>query len=909
MTETALPEVHFGGTSVYTTFDNDFTPTVSGYYYFGIHCVTKVGEGTSTKVANFSVTEATPKIIPPAAGNMTYTLAPNGELKANVVYTAPTKDTKGEDLTKISKVVIKTNWKESHTFTEVTPGQVINFETELNHSPYNRLEAIAYVEDKAGESVIIKDFYAGLDNPLPVKNLKIKLSDDFNSVVLTWDPVTSEGEQGGYVPTEKIQYYVFDAFGSYIDPAIMSTTETTATIDLSALQGQDFVAYQVTAGYDETYYSVESTSGIVVAGTPERLPYHESFANAYYSQIWAVDPTSGRDVYNGTVNDNELQTNADDYEAAPIYLNSHDGDNGFFFFMPMAKDAKYGFFSAKIDVSTATNPVLEFYAQGKGSQLDALISRDGGDFEVVKGIDFKAEPTQDWTLYRVDLSSYKNSKYIQIELRLTAKDNTEETMWSVPVDNIRVIDLAAKDVRVSTLAAPTSIKVGEASSVVSVIENIGSESAENIEVSLLADGKVVETKTIANMASGEVAKLPFAVSASATSPDAVNYYVEAVLTGDKSTNNEAEATVKIKHSTLPQVGNVKSVATSDGKVHVSWEAPDFAELTKPKSVVEDFESADYAPFAKDGFGAWSVIDVDGKKTYTFLKDENNPYRTQPMAFQLFTTSKAGMPADYLQDMPPHSGETQVVAFSAQGQNDNWLVSPELTGAAQTVSFFARSFSVRFPESFEVYYSMGGKGVADFVKVESVENYPADNVVAEDWTVYKVALPVGAKYFAIRHTAYDSYVLCLDDFKFEAAGVYPSDLAIEGYKVYRNHDLVSNASNSPLVGTEYTDIPGSKGKYAYHVSAQYNHGESRAVLGNEVELTVGVASIENGNISVTAQGGVITVAGAAGEVVKIVDASGKVVASTTSATDCYKVAVVPGIYIIKAGNGVYKLVVK
>ena len=37
----------------------------------------------------------------------------------------------------------------------------------------------------------------------------------------------------------------------------------------------------------------------------------------------------------GIMHDNELQTNIDDEDAEPAYLNSHDGDNGFFLILPM----------------------------------------------------------------------------------------------------------------------------------------------------------------------------------------------------------------------------------------------------------------------------------------------------------------------------------------------------------------------------------------------------------------------------------------------------------------------------------------------------------------------------------------------------------------------------------------------
>ena len=97
------------------------------------------------------------------------------------------------------------------------------------------------------------------DNPAPLENVVATLSAEYKHVTLSWSPASEVGESGGTVDVSKVVYYVFDAFGSYYDPAIATTTETSITFDYSDLVGQDFVAYQVTAGVDETYYSLATT--------------------------------------------------------------------------------------------------------------------------------------------------------------------------------------------------------------------------------------------------------------------------------------------------------------------------------------------------------------------------------------------------------------------------------------------------------------------------------------------------------------------------------------------------------------------------------------------------------------------------------------------------------------------------
>ena len=889
----------------FTTVEKNFTVPADGYYYFGFRCATTKAKTAIFKLRNFGIYVASEKIDPPAAGELSYVLAPKGELKATVTYTAPTKTVTGGDVYSISKVEVKTNWIVSHTFTDVEPGQTITFETELYNSAYNRIEATAYTGDEAGETCSILNFYAGADNPLPPTGLKVELSDDYKHVTFSWDPVDETGENGGYVDTEKVTYYIFDAFGSYYDPALATTEDTSITFDYSDFDGQDFVAYQVTAGIDEMYYSLEATSDIVIVGDPELLPFGESFSNAYYSQVWAIDPEStSSGILCGTLYDNELQTNAEDYDAEPEYLNSQDGDNGFFYIMPMEKDAVYGFFSTKIDISAAANPVFEFWYQGKGSALDAMVAADGGKFAPVRTIDLKAEPTDDWTLCRVDLAQFKDARYIQIELRLRAIHNDDETMWSVPIDNIRVRDLVSADLRLVNLYAPASLVPGSSALVEAYVENLGTETCSGAVAKLFKDGQEVESITLPDMAPDAFASAKFNVAASVLDADELNFTVELVAAGDAVVaNNSSSATVKVAHSILPGVNDLAAVA-ADGKVSLSWSAPDLGEITKPASRFEDFENPDYEALTISDFGGWTLYDADKRKTYNILQETGNPYQTQPQAFQLYNPVKAGVRQEYLIDVQPYSGDQMLIAWSAQGQNDNWLISPELSGEAQTISFFAKSFTIAYPETFEVLYSTAGINVSDFVKIENVGNYPANGMVAEEWTEYTAELPEGARYFAIRHTADDTYALYIDDISFIAASEIPADTEIEGYNIYRDGVLVNDA---PVAAAGFEDCPAVSGSYVYRVSVVYNSGQSRACEPVEVVfVTTGAASVGQTGVKVKAADGCIEVAGAEGLDVLVATPDGKVIYSGVTGSNV-RIPVSSGVYIVRAGSFVTKTV--
>lgn len=890
----------------------DFNVAKEGYYYFGFHCTSEKAKSGNLKICDFSIKESTEEIVPPAAGTLEVTPAPMGELKATVKYTAPTVNANGEPLTQLSKVIITTNWAFKTELTEVTPGGEYSFETtDVYNNGYNRFEAVAYIGDVAGESALLTDMFFGMDNPQPVSGVKASLSDDFKTVTLSWEPVSEVGEKGGYVDVSKVVYYVFDAFGSYYDPALTSTTETSVSFDYSDATKQDFVAYQVTAGIDETYYSLDSSSNIVVIGQPETLPFHESFADGKYSQMWVVDPESNGQVMNGTIYDNELQTNADaDEGVEPEYLNSQDADNGFFYFMPIDINSSYGFYSAKISLEGAENPVFEFWYQGKGSVLDAKLGVDGGDLTAIHSIDLKENPTDDWTLARIDLTPYKSAKYIQIGVMLRAIHNTDENIWSVPFDNLRIIDLKDQALRVSVIGIPETIQAGNEIPVSLTVENIGLNHLPEAHIAVFANGVELEPVALEGFEPGKVLTAKASVPTSVLSPDAIKIEAHAKI-NDALIAAFIEKDVKVNFSPLPMPKNFDLVVSGSLPNYHGfyWDAPDYADLTKPTDVFEDFENPAYEPFTYSDFAGFQFVDMDGGENYTFLKDENNPYRCLPMAYQLFNPELAGVPESYLADCPTHSGKSMLVAWSCEGQNANLLISPELTGEEQTISFWARGFTVAsgMHETFSIWTSDTDTNVKSFTQLHEVENYPESGIVPEEWTEFKFTVPAGTKYFGILHDAYDSYALFIDDISFKTAGVLPADTKLTGYNFYYNGELHQECLDEQSTQNA-SHVPETNGIYEYRVSAVYNHGESRATEPIVVDFHhTSIAEIAGTGITLECNNQVLTVNAPEGTPISVIDITGRIIASGTSTLT----AAVPAnsVVLVSAGSNIFKITVK
>jgi len=825
-----------------------------GYYYIGFHCVTPKSVKSTIKLYNLSVAagsvEPVVPVDPPAAGELTWVIAPKGELKADIKYVAPTKTKSGADLTEITKVEITSRWGvDKFTYENVKPGETINVENvDMYAGTNNRFTAVAYVGETAGEMVEYKNIFCGPDTPLAPQNVKLVASDDFKSAVLSWDPVGEVGEHGGYVNPAEVTYYVFDAFGSYYDPAIAETSETSVKIDYPDLKGQDFVAYQVTAGYGENY-SADTSSDILTIGEPDKVPFTESFTNGRYDGVWLVDPKSDYgNQMQGTVDDDYFPSLIDPEDpSAPAPLTSQDGDNGFFYWLPYEKDVMYGMISTRVDISGAVNPALEFWYQGQGSDIDVLVSKDDAPFEVVRTIDLKETPTKEgWTLASVPLSTYKDAKTIQFELRLRAVHNDADHTWSVPLDNIRVRDVVDKDLRVVALAAPAGAKVGDKLRLEARVENLGGDVAGGT-AEWTVNGKKVETSAIPAIAANGFAVTVCEYTVPLDAPEALDIKVKAVLEGDGcDANNEAGVAVKVRLNNYPTVTDLAYTLSESGTtVNLAWTKPSLEDALSCKTVAEDFESADYTPMSITGAGGWTVYDGDKEKTYNIFRELYNPYQTQPIGFQLFNRTVAEVPDNYWVDAAPHSGETFMMAPSAQGvDNDNWLISPELSGNEQTVSFWAKSFSIAWPESFEVLYSTTDNAPESFTQTVEVENYPADGAVPEVWTEFKAALPKGAKHFAIRHNSYDMVALLVDDVTYESAPEVPVDIALTGYHVFRDGVQLTE---EPVKETSYTDTPLAGGsmeggqEFTYTVVPMYNCGP--APKSNEVVVSVQSTAID------------------------------------------------------------------
>ena len=243
---------------------------------------------------------------------------------------------------------------------------------------------------------------------------------------------------------------------------------------------------------------------------------------------------------------------------------------------------------------------------------------------------------------------------------------------------------------------------------------------------------------------------------------------------------------------------------------LQWtDATTYPELHPVTETVEGLEA-----FSIEGGNGWTTIDQDGARTVSIGTSAGNlnwPHATEAQGFIVFRPESINM-QEYI---TPRSGDQCFVAFCAAGRaNDDWLVSPQLSGDEQTVSFYAKCmYADCLNERFELWTSSTDARVESFEKLSGDESRAVTS--AAQWQRFRFTLPAGTRYFAIRCVSNDQFGLMIDDIRYTPA--YPAaDLV--GYNVYADGEQQNEV---PVEDTFW--VPRKDGKY--YVTAVYMQGES------------------------------------------------------------------------------------
>ncbi len=791
------------------------TVPADGDYNFGFHATSS--DGWELRLYDVDIDNEADVTAPDSVQNLTVTPAARGELKAVVAFDAPTKDLTGAAVAGLSKIEVLRGKDVVGTIDAPQPGQKCTFTDNGPKLGNNTYTVVAYNKLGSRGAEAKRTAYVGVDVPDFVDNLK--LQQQGNNALLTWS-APQRGYKGGYIDPAKVTYTVYNTFSG--DPIKQGLTTTQFAEPLTIYpRGQYALNYMVDARNEAGTNGGALVSNAIIVGTPYTLPFKEDFDRGLSSYSWY--PVSSGDML-------------DDDGWYVESTGGYDGAIGYTRFYAFGPGEDQELISGKISLKGAKKPMLHFQliGFGKKDELNIYVTDDfNGEYKLLKKIVMNEMTPKQWTAYDIPLDDYVNKDYIHISFGA----HPVESDCNIVLDQIWVRDVKDTDAAVIHFDVDNDeIEVGKSvSTATATVVNHGSKeiAAGSYTVDFKADGKVFAT------VKGTEALKPWATAAlSAQFVPSLRDAKQVKLTaqvncsgdGDNENNESDSVPVFITKPLCPVVENLQGYRQGND-VNLNWSAADLSG-TPVRTVVDDFES--YRPWQINHAGNWTMNDQDHSTTtkpgwlYT-----NIDYK--PMAWTVYNTTRRLSSTRTIADVKPaYSGVQYMVSMaSAHGDNDDWLITPELSGNAQSISFMAQSESEEYGhEMLRYYYSKTDTALASFIPVDSVIHY-----IPAAWTEQIVNVPDGAKYFAVRCVSHKRSMTMLDDFIYEECA-HPLTVKFLGYNVYRDGQLLND---KPITATTYLDAMSQGGDYC--VVAVYDVGESGASNHVVINMQTGITGVE------------------------------------------------------------------
>lgn len=842
-----------------------FDVDADGDYRVGFNCVSDA-VSQYMRLDSVVIKEVLCYDAPAAVTNLKAVPAENGEQLATISFNAPTKRNNGKDLSGLTKIEIWRDGELIKTFSNPAVGEALSFTDEEAVNGNTTYEVTAYNEVDKGVTASTT-IYVGID--IPNKPTGVKLVDNLDgSVTLTWNKVTT-GVNNQFIPADDVTYNIFSIRNNSAVLYKADVTGTSIKIDDVPQTGTQSKLYYGVQSQTEAGAKGYTLSNMLLSGAPFSLPYYESFSSvSQQNGPWLVSSKGSGSL---------------SLSSAP----NQDNDRGCIVCYPKVAGYEAILGSPKIALNSARRPIMKFYyycypEKNIGIRIEGV--RDGRDTVMVKEFNFVDETGE--TGYRqgiVDLSELKNDTYDQILFHFFFN----ETGSSIYIDNISIDDKKENDLAAS-LSIPVSVRLGETSSATVTVDNVGDNPASDYTVKLYQNDVLVDTKSGETIAADESKDYQVEFTASSTSTDPIKLRAEVEYSKDEASDNNKsiDRTVFVYEPTYPKV---KDLAMEGKKL--KWSAVTASDL----QTTDDFEN--YYPLETKNIGDWTVVDNDGGEPFTFGLNYIAQFR-KPNAFVVNNPAAIGYDLESDPTWGAHGGEQYLLSFGVdatttkEGHNDDWLISPLLSGKAQTAKAWIKSYNNIFGlEEYELLYSMTGKELTDFVSLQKGE-------ASTDWTEISVSLPEGAKYFAIRHLSTEQYMFMVDDITY-----IPGGMSVRGYNIYRDGELLESVDADR---TEFVDDTADGKVHEYVVTVVYEVGES-GVSNAVSSIPAGIETITS-EMSVAGKNGCISIRNAAGKSVSVYSVDGKKMFSTVNESNI-DAAMKSGVYVVKVGNDTFNVTVK
>ena len=802
----------------YNEYEGILSPAEDGAYFIAIHAISDADK-LNLSVKALAVELAPEATAPAAIADFAATPGAEGALEANLAFTAPAKAINGDALTGTVDVKIYRDNVLVNTLTNVAVGAAKTWkDTDVENGKTYTYYLVASNASGDGLKSEKKSVFVGEDELGDIEELNVT-GTTANTISFSWSEVA--GANGGYVNTANVKYAVVSAhvetvwiFQELIIDGILGsvTGETSSTFDYAVDEGDQgykyfgVVALKADADLPAVGDELAGAYTWALTGAPYDLPLIEGFTGSVLHYVWDSNAFLG--ISEEDTDGDGVAIDMMTEEPGVVYLQS-----------------------GKVNIKGTSNPTIVFNAKSPNvSKLFVYASKDGGDETLVSTIDL----TEDYESYKVSLANFTSAtRYVQFsfvaQLATPYTANAEGTAIAdkgdyITMDDIRVMDLYEYNLKVA-VKAPKSIVAGQKAKIAVAVTNDGENAAKDYVVTVKAGEKVLASV----LADDELASFATDVFDVDFETSLFDEAGDVTLTATVDYENElypddntAETLITIKEPAAAAPENFSATDKGNAGVDLAWTAP----ANGTSDVTEDFSAYENGANDTGLVGDWTLVNNNGATKGAMFEDLELANDGQVKAWQVMKPSEYGI--ENTKFVGPNGALDEaylVSAYNLEGQsypdNDDWLISPELPGIAQEISFSIGALSVEYgPSSYEVLVSTTDNQIESFTKVAE------ETLTAAGWASKTVELPAGTKFFAIRNNTPGDGAMCvmLGDIAYLVGGSAPV-----AYNVYYEGEKIATVEGDKTTYTVAADKV-EAGERTFGVSAVYATGaESKPVV--------------------------------------------------------------------------------
>lgn len=900
-----------------------------GEYYIGIYTgEARYMNSRGVRFSNFNVTSLENVSVnsPGAAEDVKLTPCPNGELAVVIDCVIPTKAINGQPLENYSDdITIKASSPTGGSAeTSGKPGDKVSLKVPANNDGFNFFDVVTYV----GETRTVKRTYRaylGIDVPLAPQNIKGIASADNKSLHLTWDPVTT-GENGGWVNPATVKYTINLLSGVNLEK-VGETRECSYDFVPYSTTGKQVAYYVGPVAVTEMGSSVRSTFAYEFLGNPFEVPMIEPFTPtgpaSFGTSPWNYKATDGYDncPFSHVSTMVGLEIGDPVLDGGAFVCNALSGIGGWGE-LRAPKATTSGIHAARIG--------LRYWDYYQAADMYIYGRRHGHEDEELLFTITPSRPSElgdsRWIDWSEELpAEYQDCPWIQLYVRTHLQGANSYCV----LDTYQIYQDVDHDFRISDITGPKSAWTGEKVTFSIGINNSGLEANRtNVILRFFGDGTDMLDRLdvpVRRLSPGATFNFIYNLEMKPEYSKYDNLTLVATVSDEDdevSINNERSFSLTITDNQLPMIKEMSgSWNDSHDAATVTW--------TEPSLDYGDLESFEYdTPFEfTDKIGVWKNVDMDGKSPFGIEGATWNDY-DKPCGWMVFDPVIVNMKG--AERYTPASGKNCLIARSCsfyEGveepiQSADWLISPEIVGGTD-VTFMYGTGDSSYKETVEVWYSTTTDELGDKI-VQEGSNYTCGNWKrlraftksgVDMWEECKFTLPKDAKYFAFVYRSWGQFNALLDDISYTPAKLSKWELV--GYDVYRegrSGDIQGTYENvawhTPLTSIVDDKVGDNNASYFVHTVVRRPDGNQfTSPRGTELRMNSQGLDDIKALQGISGGYGEIIASGLEGKTLSVYTADGKHLLQVDVTGSSQSIGINAGVYIVKSGNQIAKVVVK